>query len=79
MPIIPLITDAEENFESLFINARECGVHYVLPGTLYLKGKTRQHFFDFIASDFPDLVDEFKSLYKKGGADHEYKNNLYAW
>ncbi len=78
MPIIPLITDAEENFESLFINASECGVHYVLPGTLYLRGKTRQHFFDFIASDFPGLADEFRSLYKKGGADREYKNNLYA-
>ncbi len=78
MPIIPLITDSEDNFESLLINARECGVHYVLPGTLYLRGKTRQHFFDFIASDFPDLEDEFRALYKKGGADRQYKNNLYT-
>jgi len=41
MPIVPFITDTEENFESMFALARDCGVDYVLPGTLYLKGDVR--------------------------------------
>ncbi len=77
MPIIPLITDDEKNFDTMFSMAKECGVHYVLPGTLYLRGRTRQHFFDFIQTEYPHLFNEFKALYKTGGAGKEYKNTLY--
>ena len=77
MPIIPLITDSKDNFEQMFAMASECGVHYVLPGTLYLRGKTRPYFFDFIQNEFPQVFPEFKALYKTGGANREYKNQLY--
>lgn len=77
MPIIPFLTDNESNFDGLFSRAKDCGVDYLLPGTLYLRGKTRKHFLEFFKTDFPDIYDEFISLYKTGGADKEYKNNLY--
>ncbi len=77
MPIIPFITDSEDNFERMFAMASECGVHYVLPGVLYMRGKTRQHFLDFIQNEFPQIFSEFKILYKTGGANREYKNELY--
>ncbi|MGJ7922288.1 radical SAM protein [Neobacillus sp. LXY-4] len=77
MPIIPYITDNEENFDHLFRKASECIVHYVLPGTLYLRGHTRKHFFEFIDKEFPSESDKIKALYKTGGADKEYKNELY--
>jgi len=77
MPIIPFLTDNVENIDSLFCNAKESNVHYVLPGTLYLRGKTRQVFFDFIKQQFPHLYEDLLALYKTGGAPVEYKNELY--
>lgn len=77
MPIIPMITDSENNFEGLFSRARDCRVDYVLPGTLYLRGKTRGHFLEFIRTEFPHIYNDFINLYKTGGADKEYKNRLY--
>lgn len=77
MPIIPFLTDHEANFTELFAHAKACGVDYVLPGTLYLRGTTRTHFFDFIQAEFPAIYDQLRALYKTGAAGKEYKNKLY--
>lgn len=78
MPIIPYLTDNYENIDALFFNAKERDVHYVLPGTLYLRGQTRAVFLNFIKKEFPALYDNLLALYKTGGADKEYKNQLYS-
>ncbi|NMS91194.1 radical SAM protein [Clostridioides difficile] len=77
MPIIPYITDDFDNINSLFTHAKECNVHYVLPGTLYLKGLTRSVFFDFVKKEFPELFNKLSILYSTGSANREYKNQLY--
>jgi len=77
MPIIPYLTDSFKNFDLLFSMAQDSDVHYVLPGTLYLRGKTRTVFFDFIKREVPHLYKDLAALYKTGGADKEYKNTLY--
>lgn len=77
MPIIPYLTDNFENIDSLFYNAKESDVHYVLPGTLYLRGKTRDVFFRFIKIEFPNLYHDLLTLYKTGTAGKEYKDKLY--
>ncbi|MFA5434390.1 MAG: hypothetical protein WC319_16210 [Candidatus Paceibacterota bacterium] len=77
MPIIPYLTDSFENFDMLCGMAKDSAVHYVLPGTLYLRGRTRTIFFDFIKKEFPHLYNGLAALYKTGGADKEYKNCLY--
>ena len=77
MPIIPYLTDNYNNINSLLYGAKESGVHYVLTGTLYLRGNTRNLFFDFIKKEFPHLYSDFLSLYNTGGANKEYKNTLY--
>lgn len=77
MPIIPFLTDSRENFEALCLNTRECGAHYLLPGTLYLRGATRPVFFDFIQKEYPELFLKLQALYKTGGAEKDYKNQLY--
>jgi DNA repair photolyase len=78
MPIIPYLTDSYQNIDSLFYNAKECNVHYVLPGTLYLRGQSREVFLNFIKKEFPELNESILATYKTGGADKEYKNKLYA-
>lgn len=77
MPIIPYITDNYENIDSIFAYAKDCCVHYVLPGVLYLRGETRNVFFKFIKKEFPELYNKLQYLYKTGGAGKEYKNKLY--
>ncbi|MPN18539.1 hypothetical protein SDC9_165899 [bioreactor metagenome] len=78
MPIIPFLTDNRENVDALYSHAKDSRVSYVLPGTLYLRGKTRQAFFDFMQTDFPVFYDPLQDLYKTGGADKAYKDGLYA-
>ncbi|MCX7710537.1 MAG: radical SAM protein [Clostridia bacterium] len=77
MPIIPYITDDEQNFDRMFDAASQCGVHYVLAGTLYLRGTTRKYFLDFAQKEFPEQYEKILQLYKTGGADKEYKTALY--
>lgn len=77
MPIIPYLTDSRENIDALYASAKQAGVKYVVPGVLYLRGKTRPHFFDFIKKEFPDLFIPLTKLYQKGGRN-DYKDQLYA-
>lgn len=77
MPILPFLTDSPQNLEQIFSLAAECKVNYVLPGVLYLRGETRKHFFNFLKSDFPGLLDSYRRLYSKGGANRSYKAELY--
>lgn len=77
MPIIPYLTDNRENVDELYHMAKESQVGYVLPGTLYLRGKTRNVFFDFISREYPDLYQPLQALYQTGGAPKAYKNQLY--
>lgn len=77
MPIIPFLTDSRENIDGLYAQAKESRVAYVLPGTLYLRGKTRGEFFAFIEREFPQLEQAFRELYRTGGAPKEYKESLY--
>ncbi len=78
MPIIPLLTDGEENMDAIISNAKDCGADYLLPGTLYLRGDTRKHFLAFMEEEYPQLFDDFELLYKTGGADKAYKTKLYV-
>lgn len=78
MPIIPYITDGFENVDLIYNQAAHCKVDYVLPGVLYLRGKTRKVFFDFIRQEYPNLYEPLQTLYKKGGAGKEYKDERYA-
>ncbi len=77
MPIVPLLTDSRDNLNRLFAEAQQCGVDYVLPGTLYLRGQTRTAFLAFLQQAYPELTERYRTLYKTGGAGKAYKNALY--
>lgn len=78
MPVLPFLTDSPENLEQILSLAAECKVDYALPGILYLRGETRKHFFNFLARNFPELLDSYRRLYAKGGADRAYQAELYG-
>lgn len=76
MPIIPLITDGE-NLELLYKTAKEIGVDYVLPGTLYLKGTTKPYFMNAIHKEFPLTSPHIKYLYRSGKLEDNCKKRIY--
>lgn len=66
MPLMPYLTDGEENLEAIFSQAKEIQVDYLLAGLLYLRGETKQVFYDFLKGEYPHLVAEYNLLYQKG-------------
>lgn len=77
MPVIPLLTDGNENLNAIYAGGKAAGADYLLPGLLNLKGKTRQNFLDFIHREFPQHMDYFLLLYGRGGPDKEYRQSFY--
>lgn len=64
MPIIPYLTDNEENLESIFYLAKENDVDYIVTSFLFLRGEVKFNFFKTIEKSFPDIFPKIKSLYK---------------
>lgn len=77
MPIIPYLTDSKENIESLCENAAESKAQYFLPGTLYLRGATKPHFFAFIEQNYPHLSEKLKVMFSNRQLKLDYKQAFY--
>ena len=77
MPLIPLLTDNPENLESLYNGASHCGAKYLLPGFLYLKGDTRQSFFDYLFQYHPQLVAPMNRLFTDREAYKQHRIPAY--
>ena len=77
MPIIPYLTDDIANLDEIYRLTKEIGADYILPGTMYLIGKTKPYFMSFIRSFNEDIYNKIRILYIKGGAGNTYKDGLY--
>ena len=77
MPIIPYITDSYENLESIYELAYRIGLDYIVPGTMYLRGKTKSYFLNKIKDYNFSLYKKMKLLYPKGRCLKEYKKEIY--
>ncbi len=77
MPIIPCLTDSDENLEAIFAQAKSLYLDYILPAAMNLRGQTRQHFMAFITRYFPQYQEKIASLYRQGHLDKAYKEQLY--
>jgi len=77
MPILPMITDSEENIENIFREASKVPIDYAICGFLNLRSATRINFLDFIKRDFPNLFDDYLKLYQSPFISKEYSKNVY--
>jgi len=78
MPIIPYITDDNENLEDIFISGKDIDVNYILTGPLNLKGYTKKIFFDFVRNYYFEEYEKIKRIYNSGSyVSREYKDELY--
>jgi len=64
LPLLPGITDTDENMDALVRRARDAGASYVQPGTLTLKrGTQKRTYLNVIAQHFPQLLPMYQQLY----------------
>lgn len=80
MPVIPCLTDTEENLEEIFLLAKKHGVDYVVTSFLSLRGNLKRSFPELIKTNFPDKYKNFIELYDSSNKlPYEYKyhkNNM---
>lgn len=77
MPILPFLTDSPANLEAVFSKTKEADAEYIIVQPLYLRTQTKKTYLDFIAAEFPDLLNPLKQLYRTGKSDPAYKKRLY--
>src|SRR5574341_265139 len=66
MPVVPFITDGEENLRALLAAARAAGAAGAESNVLFLRPGTRETFFGFLAAEFPELAPAYRRLYASG-------------
>jgi DNA repair photolyase len=62
-PILPGISDREDQLAEVVRAAREAGATGVWANVLFLRPGTREHFLEHLAEDWPELVPLYEELY----------------
>ncbi len=77
MPIVPYLTDNQENLENILREAGKIPVDYVIAGMLNLRSETRKNFLRFIQENYPDLSDKYFREYKGAYWEKEKRREIY--
>lgn len=78
MPILPYLTDSEENLRALFKATQKAKADYVIPGLLNLRQPTKGHFLNFIKTIFPELYSLYVDYYSGKTDKKPYREDVYA-
>ncbi len=63
MPVVPLLTDREEDLDALLGAAREHGASFAVGGALHLRTEPKKRFLPWIDETFPEYARQFHSVY----------------
>lgn len=77
-PVLPNITDAPENIESVVRAAKAAGAASVWHNTLHLHEVTRDAFFGYLRSKHPELIAQYASAYRGKYAPREVHETIEA-
>ena len=77
MPLIPYLTDTEENLRSVLEAGRSCQADYVILSLLNLKGKTKSNFFQFLERTYPELFPKIGTLYRGAYPPKAYADSFF--
>jgi DNA repair photolyase len=74
MPVLPGLTDSEEDLDALFGAAREAGAQWIAANVLFLMPASWGTFIAFIDEKFPKLARQYREWYRGYGyAPDSYK------
>lgn len=78
MPILPYLTDNEENLQALFKASQDAKADYIIPGLLNLRQPTKGYFLNFIQHTFPELYPHYVDYYSGRADKKTYRESVYA-
>jgi len=78
IPVIPFLSDGEEELRRAIREARERKASYVFVGALTLPGDLRRSFLRALAMKYPELVRGYRKIFKGGYPSREYQDRLYS-
>ncbi len=65
-PILPMITDSEENLLAVAKSARQAGATHFGAGVLFLQPSAHKVFMPFVQQKFPELLRKYEASYRNG-------------
>jgi DNA repair photolyase len=79
MPVLPGLTDREEDLEALVRAARDSGAQWLAASVLFLMPSSWRTFMEFLEAKFPKLAGRYRDFYQGyGDAPEEYRKRIKA-
>jgi DNA repair photolyase len=77
MPVLPGLTDSEEDLDSLARRVSECGAQWFAANVLFLMPSSLKQFLPFLRAKFPRLVKQYGVWYGRyGNAPESYRKEI---
>jgi len=76
IPLLPHISDSQEQVESLVKTVASVGADYVIADALNFRGEARARFMEFLRDYDPNLIPKYEELYQTSYCDREYAKTL---
>ncbi len=64
IPVLPFISDSDENLEEMIKTARELDVDYIFAGALTLYGAGKEIYYRVLEKNFPELAPKYRKLFR---------------
>ena len=79
MPVLPGLTDREEDLDALARGARDAGAQWIAASALFLMPSSLKQFLPFIDAKFPKLAKRYREWYAHNGyAPESYRKEISA-
>jgi DNA repair photolyase len=63
-PVLPGLSDSPRQLEATVAAAADAGACFLWANIVYLKPGTKEHFMDFLARDYPQLVPTYQGMFR---------------
>ncbi len=79
MPVLPGITDREEDLDALARGARDAGAQWFAASVLFLMPSAQKQFLPFLDAKFPKLAKRYREWYSREAyAPENYRKEISA-
>jgi DNA repair photolyase len=76
IPLLPFISDSEENLHKLIKSVADAGADYIIVDMLNFRDEAGPRVMDFLKGHSPNLIPKYKELYTATYCDKDYSNGI---